>query len=225
MKKLFFTFLFFSLILGSCGNDEEASNETQQNKVPEDAKIEEVTSTTNNTETIKSKQETEPQLSPDFKEFVNKFPHATLPYELKPDFENYDEEIYAKIPLEQQIKYLAKAEKLQKTDFEEMAEYTDFYFVSNPVQTNEFTAIVYGRFEMGSVYFYLCTFDNHANYISSIDFAAFEMLGAGPQAGQYTITTGKIDKNYKITVHFDDLDGYTSEEHYQIKSSGKIIKL
>ncbi len=225
MKKLFLTFLFFSLIAWSCNNDESTGDDAQQDNLPGDVKIEEITNAVNKEEPVESKQEIEPQLSPDFKQFINKFPHSSLPYVLKPDFEDDAEQIYAKIPLEQQVKYLAKAEKLKKADFEEMAEYTDFYFVSNPIQTNEFTAIVYGRFEMGSVYFYLCTFDNHGNFISSIDFASFVMLGAGPQAGQYTITEGKIDENYKITVSFDDIDGNTSVDHYQIKSKGKIVKL
>ncbi len=225
MKKLFLTFLFVSLIVWSCGEEEGAGNDTQQNKVPGDVKIEEITSSVSNEKATDAKQELKPQISTDFREFVDKFPHSSLPYELKPDFEADAENIYAKIPIEKQIKYLAKAEKLKKADFEEMAEYTDFYFVSNPLQTGNFIAIVYGRFEMGSVYYYLCTYNNKGDLISSIDFASLEMLGAGPQAGQYTITEGKIDKNLKITVSFDDVDGNTSIENYQIKENGTIVKL
>jgi hypothetical protein len=225
MKKLFLTVLFIPVILWSCGEDESSNSDTRQDNLPGDVKIEEITSSVPNEETTEAKQELKPQISADFQEFIDKFPHSSLPYKLNPDFDEDSENIYAKIPLEKQVKYLAKAEKLKKADFEEMAEYTDFYYVCNPLQTNNFTAIIYGRFEMGSVYYYLCTYNNKGDFISAIDFASLAMLGAGPQAGRYTVTEGEIDKNLKVTVRYNDLDGYTSDEEYQIKENGTIVKL
>ncbi|MCF6243139.1 MAG: hypothetical protein L3J74_17590 [Bacteroidales bacterium] len=223
MKKLFLTLLLASLIF-ACNDDEGANDNVQQDKLPADVPIEEITSSVNNQE-IKKEEETKTQINTNFRQFIDKFQHTSLPYELNPDFDdNEPENIYAKIPLETQIKYLAKAEKLSKSDFEEMADYTDFYYVNSPLQTNRFTAVIYGRFEMGSVYFYLCTYNNEGNLISSIDFASFNMLGAGPQAGRYTITKGKIDKNLKVTVTFTDIDENTSVEKYLIKENGKIVK-
>lgn len=224
MKKVFLTFIFISLIVWSCNDVDETENNAQQ-KLPMDVKIEEITSSVNNQKSGNVNHELKTQIDSDFRDFTDRFPHYSLPYELKPDFEKDADNIYAKIPLEKQIKYLSKVEKLKKADFEEMAEYTDFYFVGSPLQTSNFTAIVYGRFEMGSVYFYLCTFNNKGDLISSIDFASLEMLGAGPQAGQYIITKGKIDKNFKVTVSFNDMDGYTTTKNYQIMENGSIEKI
>ena len=228
MNKLFLSFIVLSLIFWSCEN---SNTDEDQNQVPEDAPIEEITTSVNTSKEKApvEKQEAKPKLAPDFAEFVAKFPHVSLPYELNPDFEGGDNEdaenTYAKIPLEQQVKYLSVPEELKKADFEEMAEYTDYYFVSSPVINSNFTAVIYGRFEMGSIFYYLCTYDNQGKFISGIEFAAYNMLGAGPQAGQYTITHGKIDKDMNVTVTFDDLDGSTTTTKYKINENGKITEI
>jgi biopolymer transport protein ExbD len=152
----------------------------------------------------------------DFEAFIEKFKKVSLPYEENPT----GNEKFNKISLDEQAKYLSKAEKLSKKDFEDMADYTDFYFISNPVNSSNFHAIVYGRFEMGSTYYFLCTYNNQGKLLSNIDFAAYEMIGSGPQAGQEYNTQGKIDKNFEITV--------TSAEEtrkYKIKDNGIIEKL
>jgi len=155
-------------------------------------------------------------LDTDFKEFVNQFKTVDLPYELDPQ----QDDVFGKISVENQVKYLAKAEDLEKADFEEMAEYTDFFFVSRPVRTMDFNAIVYARFEMGSTYYFLCTYNNDGKLISNIDFAAYELIGAGPQAGQEYNTKGKIDTEHKVMVISDE-----ETINYQIKDNGEIDKL
>ena len=100
-----------------------------------------------------------------------------------------------------------------------MAEYTDFFFVSNPFKTEQFCAIIYARFEMGSTYYFLCTYDNDGKLISNIDFAAYEIIGAGPQAGQEYNTKGKIDTEHKVTV-----TAYEETTNYKIKDNGDIVK-
>jgi len=225
MKQIFFFFMLFSLLFWACNSGEENADE----QVPEDVEIEEITTSVNNSAEQKAEpqqvKETKPQLAPDFQQFVAKFPHSSLPYELNPDFEDDAANHFAKIPVEVQVKYLAKPEQLSKADFEEMAEYTDYYFVNSPFQTDKYVAIIYGRFEMGSVYYILCTYDLQGNLIANIDFAAFNMLGAGPQAGQYEITKGKIDENHKVTVTLEDLNGDTTVTNYQIKADGTIKEI
>ncbi len=211
MKKILVILLVFSIAFWSCNDDEEQTDDG--NEQTEDVKIEDKTETQD--EQIQEEKQ-EPQLNEDYKAFLMKFKSATLPYELNPE----QDDVSAKISVENQIKYLAKAEELEKADFEEMAEYTDFFFVSRPVQTNEFNAVVYARFEMGSTYYFLCTYNNDGKLISNIDFAAYELIGAGPQAGQEYNTKGKIDTSHKVTVISDE-----ETIIYQIKQNGKINNL
>jgi hypothetical protein len=151
-----------------------------------------------------------------FRAFLEKFDKTSLPYEENPD----GKAKFDKIPFEEQVAFLSKAEKLSKNDFEDMADYTDFYYISNPLNTNKFHAIVYGRFEMGSTYYFLCTYNNQGKLISNIDFAAYEQMGAGPQEGEEFNTKGSIKENLEITVK-------SSEEtrKYKIKEDGKILRL
>jgi hypothetical protein len=72
---------------------------------------------------------------------------------------------------------------------------------------------------MGSNYYLLCTFDNQGKLISFIDFAMYQLIGAGPQAGQEFSATGSIDKNYLVKVLSDE-----GTDYYQIRDDGKIIK-
>ena len=127
---------------------------------------------------------------------------------------------YKQISLNEQVEYLSKPEKLTKADFQDMDDYTDFYYVSNPINTDNYHAIVYGRFEQGSVYYYLCTYDNDGRLISNIEFAAYEMFSAGPQAGQEYNTKGTIDENMQVTVSNDD-----ETRTYKIQENGKIVQI
>ena len=163
-----------------------------------------------------TKQEEDSKVDPQFKEFLEKFSKKSLPYDENPS----GKEKFNKISLKEQANYLSKAEKLSKKDFEDMADYTDFYYISNPLNTSKFHAIVYGRFEMGSTYYFLCTYNNQGKLISNIDFAAYELMGAGPQAGQEFNTKGSINENMEVTVK-------SSEEtrKYKIDENGKISKL
>ncbi len=215
MNKLLFILLIFSISLWSCNDDEEQTNDENT----EDVVIEDIQDETQDTETqenqvAENKQEV--KLNAAYKTFLAEFKSVSLPYNLNPE----EDDVSGKIPLEKQIKYLAKAEDLEKADFEEMAEYTDYFFVSNPVQTDQYNAIVYARFEMGSTYYFLCTYNNDGELISNIDFAAYELIGAGPQAGQEYNTYGKIDTNLKVTVKTDE-----ETTNYQIKDDGEIDKL
>lgn len=205
MKKILFVLLIFSISFWSCNDDVEQVDD--ENQVTENEKIVESTE-------VENKQK--PVLNIELKTFLIQFKSVSLPYELNPE----QEDVFGKISVENQIKYLAKAEDLEKADFEEMAEYTDYFFVSRPVQSNEFNAIVYARFEMGSTYYFLCTYDNDGKLISNIDFAAYELIGAGPQAGQEYNTKGKIETDLKVTVTTDE-----ETINYQIKENGEIDKL
>jgi len=208
MNKLLAIFLIISISLWSCSDDEnETNNENTENNTVEN---------TQNNNTEPSKTETQQvKINEDFKVFLDKFNTTNLPYKLDPE----SDDVSAKIPLDLQVKYLAKAEDLEKADFEEMAEYTDFFFVSNPFKTEQYSAIIYARFEMGSTYYFLCTYDNDGKLISNIDFAAYEIIGAGPQAGQEYNTKGEIDTEHKVTVI-----AYEETTNYQIKDNGDIVK-
>lgn len=212
MNKLLLVFLIFSISFWSCNDDEEQVND--ENQLTEDVQIEKENTETQDKQIQEDKKE--PQLNAEYKAFLTQFKNAGLPYELNPE----QEDVFGKISVENQIKYLAEAEDLEKADFEEMAEYTDFFFVSRPVQTKDFNVVVYARFEMGSTYYFLCTYNNDGELIANIDFAAYELIGAGPQAGQEYNTKGKIDTDLKVTVK-------SNEEtiNYQIMENGEIDKL
>ncbi|RLD68681.1 MAG: hypothetical protein DRI95_02305 [Bacteroidetes bacterium] len=205
MKKILLVLLIFSISFWSCNDDVEQVDD--ENKLTENEK---------NVESTEVENKQKPELNIEFKAFLTQFKAVSLPYELNPE----QEDVFGKISVENQIKYLAKAEDLEKADFEEMAEYTDFFFVSRPVQSKEFNAVVYARFEMGSTYYFLCTFDNDGKLIANIDFAAYELIGAGPQAGREYNTKAKIETDLKVMV-------ITDEEtlSYLIKENGSIDKL
>ncbi|MFN8257901.1 MAG: hypothetical protein U0W24_19545 [Bacteroidales bacterium] len=210
MSKLYLIVLsIFMLCIFSCTSKDSDKKQEQKDTTGKE-KYSEIIDITEKQDIKVDKEQA------DFESFIGKFKKVSLPYEENPT----GNEKFNKISLDEQAKYLSKAEKLSKKDFEDMAEYTDFYFISNPVNTRSFHAIVYGRFEMGSTYYFLCTFNNQGKLLSNIDFAAYEMIGSGPQAGQEFNTQGKIDKNLEITV--------TSAEEtrkYKIKDDGIIQKL
>ncbi|MEN8123242.1 MAG: hypothetical protein ABFS35_23090 [Bacteroidota bacterium] len=206
MKNLFWVSIIFSVLFWSCNDEEQSGNENNEIQLTEDLQIED----------IKTENMRDAKLDVDYVAFLTQFKEVSLPYELNPE----QEDVFGKISVENQIKYLAEAEDLDKADFEEMAEYTDFFFVSRPVQSDLFNAVVYARFEMGSTYYFLCTYDNDGKLISNIDFAAYELIGAGPQAGQEYNTKGKIESDLKVTVTTDE-----ETISYQIIKNGKIDKL
>jgi len=212
MKKIFLIIFLVPFFLTSCGSDEE---KTENNNDTENVSITKDNSTADNDEQEVKVEKQEIVLDAGFKEFLSKFDKASLPFTKKPT----GEETYSKIPVNQQITYLSKAEDLSKEELEEMAEYTDFFFVNNPLQTDVYNAIVYARFEMGSTYYFLCTYDNNGKLISNIDFAAYEMMGAGPQAGQEFTTKGTINSSDEIIVKSDE-----EEIKYKINDDGKIVK-
>jgi len=138
-----------------------------------------------------------------------------LPYKIEPEKElNYE-----KLPFEFQVKYLSKAEGLDRSELEDMQNYATFFYLSHPINTDKFNAIVYARSEMSSSYYVLCTFDNAGKLISFMDFAMYQMMGAGPQAGQEFKMSGSIDINMKVTTVSDQ-----ETKNYQIQEDGKIVK-
>ncbi|MBN1251443.1 MAG: hypothetical protein JXR51_14530 [Bacteroidales bacterium] len=216
MERIFLLIFVSIFLFWSCNSDENEENSNNDNLIVEENQQVVENKTNEDVVEVQEIEELKPVLNPDFKSFLSHFAKTSLPYKKNPT----GEEVYEKISLNQQINYLTEAEDLSKADLEEMAEYTDFFFVNNPLQTNNYSAIIYARFEMGSTYYFLCTFDNNGKLISHIDFASYELIGAGPQAGQEFNTKGFIDANSEITVK--------SEEHelkYKIKDDGKIVKL
>jgi len=214
MKKIFLILFLVPFFLASCNSDEE---KTENNNDTEDVNITKGNTITNeNNEPEQTKPEKpEIVLDAEFKKFLNNFEKVSLPFTKKPT----GEEIYSKISVNQQISYLSKAEDLSKEDLEDMADYTDFFFVSNPIQADNYNAIVYARFEMGSIYYFLCTYNNSGELISNVDFAAYELMGAGPQAGQEFTTKGTINSSDDIIVKSDE-----EEIKYKINDDGKIVK-
>lgn len=209
MRKYISIAVLGVFLFWACGSDEtnnNNNNETDNNIIESDENNE----TSNNNEVQK------PEIDADFKAFLSKFKKKNLPYSENPD----GTEKFDKIPMKEQVKYLSKAEKLSESDLKDMADYTDFYYVSTPISTAKFHAIVYGRFEMGSVYYFLCTYDNDGKLISNIDFAAYELIGAGPQAGQEFNTKGELSNDMQVIVQ-------TTEEtfKYKIDEDGNINKL
>ncbi len=167
-----------------------------------------------NSEPEKKEKTKKIEVDAQFAKFLAKFAKSPLPYKKNPK----GDEKYAKISLDEQIKYLQKAEDLSAEELKEMQEYTDFYFVSNPINTDKYHAIIYGRFEMGSVYYFLCTYNNKGKLISHIDFAAYEMMSAGPQAGQEFYTKGEISDNKHVVVATEE-----GANKYTITENGKIV--
>jgi len=212
MNKYYLIIVLGLFLAWSCGSEGTENTDQDNNEVVinnDDNKIEDVTP---KEEEVKQ----EPKINEKFKAFLGKFTKTSLPYNENPD----GTKEFPKIPIDEQITYLSKAEDLSADELKEMAEYTDFYYISNPLNADKYNAIVYGRFEMGSTYYFLCTYDNDGKLISHIDFAAYEMMSAGPQAGQEYYTKGLINKNQVITVK-------TEEESldYKIQDDGKIVKM
>ncbi len=205
MRRIFLITILISLFAWSCNSDDS----DKSNGGPKKANEEEVA------HKKQDKKTTQVKINSKFAAFLNKFEKTSLPYSKNPK----GEEKYNKIPMNEQIAYLSKAEELSADDLKEMKDYTDFYYVSNPINTDKYHAIVYGRFEMGSVYYFLCTYNNKGKLISHIDFAAYEMMSAGPQAGQEYYTKGTINNNYKVVVKTEE-----ETENYAIKDDGRIVK-
>jgi len=211
MKITYFVVIFGMMLICSCiCNDEEKENQ-YKDQIEQGDKDKSITADDNsNNKNVKAEK-----LDQQFEEFLEKFEKRSLPYVENPS----GKEEFDKIPINEQVNYLAKAEKLSKKDFEDMAEYTDFYYISNPLNTNKYHAIVYGRFEMGSTYYFLCTYNNQGKLISNIDFAAYEFMGAGPQAGQEFNTKGSIDEKMEVIVKSDE-----ETRKYKIQNDGKIVR-
>ncbi len=203
MRNYFFITLLILIFACSCSSDDKENS----NNV----------STNSDTEIIvkESQGEQTIQIDGKFASFLDKFKKSSLPYKKAPK----GEEKYDKIPINEQITYLSKAEDLSEKELKEMTDYTDFYYVNNPINTDKYHAIVYGRFEMGSIYYFLCTYNNKGELISHIDFAAYEMMSAGPQAGQEHYTKGEIDNNHKVVVKTEE-----ETSNYIIKDTGEIIE-
>lgn len=211
MNKYYIIFVLVLFITWSCGSDNNSNTDQENNEIVadnENTQVDEV-------ETEKEVKQ-EPLINEKFKAFLGKFAKTSLPYNENPD----GTEKYSKIPMEEQVAYLSKAEDLSADELDEMKEYTDFYYISNPLNTDKFHAIVYGRFEMGSTYYFLCTYDNDGKLISHIDFAAYEMMSAGPQAGQEYFTKGLINENREIEVKTEE-----ETSKYKIQEDGKIVKM
>ncbi len=206
--------IFLSLFYFACGNDStDNSNETNK-----DSSKTVVKNNNSNNKTDNKVEDSNVKINADFEKFLNNFENIKLPYTFEPE---YTEELKVpKIPLKEQIKYLTKPENLEEADFKEMVEYTDFYFFKMPIKNDKFHAIIYARFEMGSTYYILCTYDNEGKYISHIDFAIYQMIGAGPQAGQEFTYKGTLSKDYEVTV-----TGKDETTKYKINKQGKIEKL
>lgn len=213
MKKYYLIALLGFVLVWSCNSDTEKTDNKNDTEVQEPEKNNKVV---DNKKDNEEKKIQEPQINEQFKAFLSKFSKASLPYNENPQ----GNEEYPKISMDEQVAYLSKAEKLSAADLKDMKDYTDFYYVSNPLNTNKFHAIVYGRFEMGSTYYFLCTYDNDGKLISNIDFAAYELIGAGPQAGQEYNTKGSIDKNYEVIVKSSD-----ETRKYKIQEDGKIVRM
>ncbi len=211
MNKYFFIIILGLFLAWSCGSDENADTNQDNEEVIVD-------NSNNEIEDVSPEKEVqqEPKINEKFKAFLGKFSKTSLPYNENPD----GTKEFPKIPMDEQVDYLSKAEDLSASELEEMKEYTDFYYISNPLSTNKFHAIVYGRFEMGSTYYFLCTYNNEGKLISHIDFAAYELMSVGPQSGQEYYTKGLINDKQEITVN-------TEEEtlSYKIDESGKIVKM
>ena len=209
MNKYYLIIVLGLFLVWSCGSDTNENTDQENNEVviADDNKIED--------DTPKEDIKQEPQINEKFKAFLGKFAKTSLPYNENPD----GTKEFPKISMDEQVSFLSKAEDLSADELKEMEEYTDFYYISNPLSTDKFHAIVYGRFEMGSTYYFLCTYNNDGKLISHVDFAAYEMMSAGPQAGQEYYTKGLISENQEITVK-------TEEEtiSYKIQEDGKIVK-
>ncbi len=205
MRRIFLITILISLFAWSCNSDDSENSNNASKKA--------------NGKTVAQKKQdkktTQVKINSKFAAFLKKFEKTSLPYSKNPK----GEEKYNKIPMNEQIAYLSKAEDLSADELKEMKDYTDFYYVSNPINTDKYHAIVYGRFEMGSVYYFLCTYNNKGKLISHIDFAAYEMMSAGPQAGQEYYTKGTINNNYKVVVKTEE-----ETENYVIKDDGRIVK-
>jgi len=212
--KRFFLFAGLALVM-ACGSEtnEESGNKGDSSivEIQENDKSSQITNAGNNNTT--SQQQA--VLDSKFEMFLNKFKKVDLPYKIVPKKELDGD----KIPFESQVNYLSKAEGLDRNELDQMQDYAKFYYLSHPIGTNTFNAIVYARFEMGSSYYILCTFDNSGKLISFIDFAMYQLIGAGPQAGQEYEMSGSIDKNMTITTVADQ-----ETKNYQINTDGKIVK-
>jgi hypothetical protein len=211
MGKIYLILLFGLVLVFSCKcNDNSADNQDK------DSVIKSANDNKSLVSDNKNEQGEAEKIDPEFKNFLEKFEKKSLPYQENPT----GNEKFEKIQLNEQVNFLSKSEKLSRKDFEEMADYTDFYYISNPLNTNKFHAVVYGRFEMGSTYYFLCTFNNKGKLISNIDFAAYELMGAGPQAGQEFNTKGTIDESMEVTVKSNE-----ETRNYKIQEDGKIVRL
>lgn len=210
-----FLFIIFGILLFiSCNSDNKEEEKSGDNKIVE-ITTDEGLQKQNNISENKVAQTEEIQFEAQFKKFLDEFKKISLPYKIKPE-EKLD---FKAIPLDQQAAYLSKAEDLTRSELKEMEAYAKFYYICNPVTTSKFTGIVYGRSEMGSSYYVFCTFNRDGKLISHIEIAMYQMMSAGPQAGQEYIMTGEISKDMKISLVADD-----GTKYFQILEDGKIVK-
>jgi hypothetical protein len=211
MKTKFLKLIVLALFAVACGSNDDNNQSNTDNEIIEISSTE-GTKTNNPSGNLKDNQ----SVNEEFNVFLENFRSTKLPYKIEPE----QELDYKKIPLEYQIKYLSKPEGLDANELKDMEPYAGYYYYSRPISTNKYHAIVYARSEMGSSYYILCTFDNSGKPISFIEFAYYQLMGAGPQAGQEFSMTGTIDETLKITTVSDD-----ETTKYQINDNGMIEKI
>jgi hypothetical protein len=215
MKNIFYLFIAGLAFLLACGSENDQKSEAKNdNAIVEVGPADNSGQISNGTSNDATEQQ-HVSLDSKFAGFLDNFQKVSLPYKIEPE-EKLD---YKKIPFELQVEYLLKAEGLDKSELDQMQNYAKFFYLSKPISSPKFNAIIYARSEMGSSYYILCTFDNSGKLISFIDFAMHQMIGAGPQAGQEYSMTGSIDKNMIATTVSDQ-----ETKKYQIEEDGKIVK-
>jgi hypothetical protein len=212
MKHFYFVIIGFMIFL-SCNSDKNEEKNSTDNEIIEVDANNKPQKNKNEEKSVSKDQQV--NIDSKFRQFLEKFKKEGLPYTIEPE----EQMNYGKIPLDYQADYLSKAEDLTKSELKEMEPYAKFFYISNPVSTNKFNGIVYGRSEMGSSYYIFCTFNNNGKIISNIEIAMYQLIGAGPQAGQEYFMKGEIDKDLTITVKSDE-----ETKIYYIKENGKIVK-
>ncbi len=213
MKNIRNIIIISLLLVGfACGSEEEPKDETSENSNTET--ISENTEQDSNTpETTENIGET----NAEFEAFLSNFDKAKLPYKQSlSEKENSESKLVSQ---EIAIKYLTAAEDYTTADMLDAFEYTDYYFVSIPIRTAKFVAVVYIRYEMTSNYYVLATYNNQGEYIASVDFANYQLIGAGPEAGHEYFTNGEISASMEVSIIYEE-----TSEKFQISETGEITQ-
>jgi hypothetical protein len=209
MKAEFLKLIVLMFLIGACGNGDDNNGSSTDTAIIE-------IGTSDGDENMYKTPDNLKEAGGEFSTFLENFNSAKLPFEVFPE----QEPDYEKIPLDFQIKFLDKAEGLDANELRDMEPYAKYQYFSKPLVSNKFSAIIYVRSEMSSSYYILCTFNHTGKFLSSIEFAYYQLIGAGPQAGQEFSMTGKINESNKITTVSD-----VETTYYQIKDDGVIEKL